>query len=91
MSGQTSINPKSNKIDSENTSDQTQQVFKNIKEILNATNTSFNNVVKTTIFLTNPDNFKIVNEIYSSYFNNDTPSPFNYRSFCPSHELFDRN
>ena len=30
-------------------------------------------IVKTTIFLTNLDNFKIVNEIYSSYFNNDTP------------------
>ena len=52
LSGQIPINPKSNKIDSENISDQTQQVFKNIKEILNATNTSFNNVVKTTIFLT---------------------------------------
>ena len=73
LSGQIPINPKSNKIDSENISDQTQQVFKNIKEILNATNTSFNNVVKTTIFLTDLDNFKIVNEIYSSYFNNDTP------------------
>ena len=36
----------SNKIDSENISDQTQQVFKNIKEILNAENTSFNKVIK---------------------------------------------
>ena len=73
LSGQIPINPKSNKIDSENISDQTEQVFKNINEILDAANTSFNNVVKTTIFLTDLDNFKIVNEIYSSYFNNDTP------------------
>ena len=73
LSGQIPINPETNKIESENISDQAKQVFKNIAEILNESNTSFNKVVKTTIFLTDLNNFNIVNDIYSSYFNNDTP------------------
>jgi len=44
------------------------QVMKNLEAILNAANMSFKNVVKSTIFLDNMDNFKTVNEIYGEYF-----------------------
>mgnify|MGYP001305731161 CR=1 FL=1 len=44
------------------------QVMKNLEAVLNAANMSFKNVVKSTIFLDNMDNFKTVNEIYGEYF-----------------------
>lgn len=47
----------------------TQQVMKNLHAILQEAGMSFNNVVKTTIYLTNMNDFGVVNEIYQSYFN----------------------
>tara|TARA_S200000501_G_scaffold365072_1_gene398012 strand:+ start:422 stop:808 length:387 start_codon:yes stop_codon:yes gene_type:complete len=73
LSGQIPINPKTGIIESNNIEQQTQQIFKNISEILKKANTSFNNVVKTTIFITNLKNFNTVNNIYATYFNGDTP------------------
>ena len=73
LSGQIPINPKTGIIESNNIEEQTQQIFKNISEILKKANTSFNNVVKTTIFITNLKNFNTVNNIYATYFNGDTP------------------
>lgn len=53
---------------------QTHQVLKNLKEVLNASNSSLNNVIKTTIFLSDMDNFTVVNEIYSEYFGRHKPA-----------------
>ncbi len=73
LSGQIPVNPESGKIESNDIESQTYQVFKNISSVLGASNTTFNDVIKTTIFLTDINNFKIINKIYSSYFNSNTP------------------
>lgn len=51
------------------------QVMINLKAVLNAANMSFKNVVKSTIFLNNMDNFQAVNEVYGEYFENETTAP----------------
>ena len=74
-SGQIAINPSSNKIDSlGDIRGETTQVLKNLKAVLTASGASLENVIKTTIFLTDLNNFQIVNEIYSEFFQNE-PSP----------------
>lgn len=47
--------------------EQTHQVMKNLKTILEAANTSFKDVVKTTVYVTDISVFKKVNEVYKSY------------------------
>jgi|TARA_B110000438_G_scaffold204386_1_gene196088 2-iminobutanoate/2-iminopropanoate deaminase len=47
------------------------QVMINLKAVLNAANMSFKNVVKSTIFLNNMDNFQTVNEVYGECFENE--------------------
>jgi 2-iminobutanoate/2-iminopropanoate deaminase len=56
------------KMRDESIETETRQVFKNIKAVLEKENYDFKNIVKTTIFLTNMDDFQKVNEIYGSYF-----------------------
>ncbi len=53
---------------------QTIQIMKNIKAVLNAAEMDYGNIVKTSIFLTDMNDFSIVNEIYASYFNANFPA-----------------
>ena len=53
---------------------QTHQIFKNIQAILAADNKTLKNIVKTTIFLTNMDDFNTVNIIYGDYFADHRPA-----------------
>lgn len=73
ISGQLPINPKTEEliigIDAE-----THQVMQNIKAILEEAGMNFSNIVKTSIFLTDMDNFGIVNDIYASYFSHNYPA-----------------
>ena len=74
-SGQIAINPSSNQIEClGDIKEETTQVLKNLKAVLTASGASLEDVVKTTIFLTDLNNFHIVNEIYSEFFHNE-PSP----------------
>ncbi len=74
-SGQIAINPSSNKIDClGDIKGETTQVLNNLKAVLTASGASLKDVIKTTIFLTDLNNFQIVNEIYSEFFQNE-PSP----------------
>ncbi len=74
-SGQIAINPNSNKIDClGDIKGETIQVLNNLKAVLTASGASLKEVIKTTIFLTDLNNFQIVNEIYSEFFQNE-PSP----------------
>ena len=74
-SGQIAINPNSNQIDClGDIKEETTQVLKNLKAVLIASGASLKNVIKTTIFLTDLNNFQIVNDIYSEFFQ-DEPSP----------------
>lgn len=51
---------------------QTQQVMRNLEAILQAAGTSWNYVVKTTVFLNNLENFGAMNQVYAQYFNSET-------------------
>ena len=53
---------------------QTRQVLENLSNILNEANSSLQKVIKTTIFLSNMDDFAIVNEIYTEYFKEHKPA-----------------
>ena len=67
-SGQIAINPETNNIDClGNIEEETKQVFKNLKAVLNAGGATFDDVIKTTIFLTDLNNFQIVNNVYSNF------------------------
>lgn len=72
ISGQVGMNPKTGKIIKDSISDETEQVMKNLSSILNEASISFENVVKTTIFLSNMNDFSLVNEVYGKYFDEDT-------------------
>lgn len=62
------------KLHTENIEVETTQIMKNINEVLQAANMSFDNIVKTTIFLTDMNDFAKVNEIYAKSFNSDYPA-----------------
>lgn len=67
-SGQIAINPETNNVEADSIEGQTEQVMKNIEAILKEAGTSFENVVKTTCFLSDMAYFGAFNEIYGKYF-----------------------
>ncbi len=67
-SGQIPINPASGNIEAEGISAQTEQVMKNLGEVLSAAGSSFDKAVKTTCFLSNISDFAAFNEVYAKYF-----------------------
>ena len=75
-SGQIAINPETNKVDClGNIEEETKQVLKNLSEVLNAGGSTIEDVIKTTIFLTDLKNFQIVNKVYSDFFGGkDSPA-----------------
>ncbi len=74
FSGQIAINPKTQKLEDETFLGQTEQIIKNIDALLKSQNLTKDNVIKTTIFLTDISQFAKVNEIYASYFNTNPPA-----------------
>ncbi len=67
-SGQIPINPESGNIEAVGISAQTEQVMKNLGEVLTAAGTSFEKAVKTTCFLADISDFAAFNEVYAKYF-----------------------
>ena len=67
-SGQIALDPKTMELVNQNIDAETNQVMKNISEILKAADMDFTNVVKATIFLDDMRDFVAINEIYGSYF-----------------------
>lgn len=67
-SGQIAINPENNQFLNEDIIQQTQQVMKNIEAVLFQAGYTFNDVIKTTCFLDDMNNFSAFNEIYAKYF-----------------------
>lgn len=67
-SGQIAINPESGKVEAETIKEQTEQVCKNIKAVLEAAGSSLENVVKTVCFLKDMNDFAAFNEVYGKYF-----------------------
>ena len=74
VSGQVGKNPQTGKLVLENIQDETHQVMQNVKGILADAGMDFTNVVKTTIFMKNMDDFSAMNEVYGSYFNGNFPA-----------------
>jgi len=68
ISGQVALKPGSTEIVNKNISEETHQVMKNLQAILAEAKMDFNNVIKTTIFLSDMAMFGQVNDIYSKYF-----------------------
>ncbi len=71
-SGQVAINPETGNLITNNISDETQQVMNNLKAVLASAEMDFTNVIKTTIFITNMDDFNAINSVYGSYFDEAT-------------------
>jgi 2-iminobutanoate/2-iminopropanoate deaminase len=67
ISGQIALEPKSMKLNNNSIEDETNQVMINLKHILKEANMDFSNVVKTSIFLSDMDLFKKVNDTYGKY------------------------
>ena len=68
VSGQVAIIPETGELQQENIQSETHQVMKNLTAILHTAGTSLDQVVKTTIFLSDMSLFSAVNEVYGSYF-----------------------
>jgi 2-iminobutanoate/2-iminopropanoate deaminase len=72
--GQIPLDPESGQIVAGDIGAQTRRVLENIAAVLRAESLGFENIVKTTIFLTNLSDFQTVNEIYGSYFKKEPPA-----------------
>ena len=71
-SGQIAIDPKTGELVTANIEAETKQVMENMKAVLEAAGMTFENVVKTSIFIMNMADFGTINTIYGSYFNEKT-------------------
>ena len=71
-SGQIALDPKTGELILDSIAIETKQVMENLKEVLAATNMTFENVVKTSIFISDMNNFSEINAVYGNYFNEET-------------------
>ena len=74
ISGQIPVDPVSGKISGSTINEQSTQVLENIKAILISAGYSTNDVVKTTCYISDMNNFADINKVYSGYFLNDPPA-----------------
>tara|TARA_Y100000385_G_scaffold222459_1_gene232372 strand:+ start:182 stop:562 length:381 start_codon:yes stop_codon:yes gene_type:complete len=74
ISGQIPADPATGKIINSSIEDETHMVMKNLKAILDEAGLSFDNVLKTSIFISDMDNFNKINTVYGSYFTADFPA-----------------
>lgn len=73
-SGQIPIDPATGNFVSEDVAEQTDQVFKNLTEVLKAAGSGLDKVVKTTVFLADMNDFAAMNEVYGKYFDTNKPA-----------------
>ncbi|MBP2282364.1 2-iminobutanoate/2-iminopropanoate deaminase [Flavobacterium sp. CG_23.5] len=71
-SGQIAINPATGELIIDSIEVETEQVMQNMKAVLEAAGMTFENVVKTTIFIMDMNDFGKINTVYGSYFNEKT-------------------
>lgn len=74
VSGQIAINPKSGDLETGDIETETSRVMENLMAILHEAQMNLNNVVKSTIFLSDMALFAQVNEVYGRYFTGDFPA-----------------
>lgn len=73
-SGQIPINPQTGAIVAGGIAAQAEQVMENLKQVLSAADMNFNDVLKTTVFITDMNHFAAVNEVYGRYFTDKLPA-----------------
>ncbi|MGF1481866.1 MAG: RidA family protein [Cyanophyceae cyanobacterium] len=71
VAGQIPLNPQTGNLVGEDVAGQTQQVMTNIEAILEAAGAGWQDVVKTTVFLTDLQNFTAMNQVYAQHFDED--------------------
>ena len=74
ISGQVCIDPATGNLKNRDIQEETHQVMQNLKAILQEAGMTFNDVVKSTIFITDMNRFADINEIYGKYFEGDFPA-----------------
>jgi 2-iminobutanoate/2-iminopropanoate deaminase len=71
-SGQIALHPETGELVISDIKSETKQVMENMKAVLEAADMTFDNVVKTSIFISDMNNFSEINEVYATYFNPET-------------------
>ncbi len=74
ISGQIALDPERGEIVKGGIAEETGQVMRNLRAVLQSAGMDYGNVVKCSIFITDMNDFSIVNEVYSSFFSNDSPA-----------------
>ncbi len=73
-SGQIPIDPQTGNFVSDDVAEQTEQVLKNLSAVLEAAGTNIGNVVKTTVFLADMNDFTAMNDVYAGFFGENKPA-----------------
>lgn len=73
-SGQIAIDPKTGELNIDDIKVETKTVMENLKAVLQEANMTFENVLKSSIFISDMNNFASINEVYASYFD-ETNAP----------------
>jgi len=72
--GQIAIDPNTNTFMESDVVSQTRQVLENLKAVIEAAGSNLSHALKTTVYLTEPENFAAMNEVYGQYFNTEPPA-----------------
>lgn len=73
-SGQVALMPETGELVLDTIENETQQVMSNMSAVLAEAGMTFDNVIKTSIFISNMDNFSRINEVYAQYFTANFPA-----------------
>ncbi len=71
-SGQIALDPSTGELITDTIENETHQVMKNIKAILDNAGTNFENIIKCSVFVSDMGNYARINAVYATYFNEDT-------------------
>ena len=74
VSGQIPIDPRTGQFVAGGIAEQTEQVLKNLAALLEASGSSLDQVLKTTVFLADMEEFEVMNEIYGRFFTEEPPA-----------------
>ena len=72
--GQIAISPETNEFIDGGVAEQTKQVLNNLKAVIEAAGADLSSIVKTTVYLTKPEDYVPMNDIYAEYFSSEPPA-----------------
>jgi len=74
ISGQVALEPDTGKMDNANLAEETHRVMRNLGAVLQAAGSDFDHLIKCSIFILDMNEFKTINEVYASFFNDHHPA-----------------